>query len=80
MEITAPKNDGGCDGISDGPKPSRCSDLKGGCKSFIVCDENDCKYEKGKLPEETTSEDNDVETNKGDTGDTGSEDNADTSS
>ena len=80
MEITVPKMMTGVTEFQMDQNLLGVPILKGGCKSFIVCDENDCKYEKGLLPEETTSEDNDVKTNNGDNGDTGSGDNGDTSS
>ena len=75
------KNDGGCDGIPDGSKPSWCSDLNGGCKNFIVCDENDCKYDKSLLPKETSGQDKEDtgDTSNEDTGDTSNEDTGDTS-
>ena len=65
------KNDNGCDGIPDGGEPSWCSDLKGGCKNFIVCDENDCIYDKSLLPEDNqddSSNSDSVDTSNSDSG------------
>ena len=70
-----PKNDNGCDNKPDGPEPSRCSDLKGGCKNFIVCDENDGRYDKNLLPKDTPDKNNDSSVS--DKGDSSDSDNGD---
>jgi hypothetical protein len=74
-----PKNDEGCDETPDGDEPSWCSHLQGGCRNFIVCDENECKYDKSLLREDTSTEEGateDTSTEEGATEDTSTEEGA----
>ena len=69
------KNDDGCDGIPDGEKPAECSN-DDSCGNFVICDENDCKYEKDILVKILAKDKEDTGDGEEDTGD-GEEDTGD---